>query len=180
MRDITITVSDTEEVMLGGFVNLGLHDPSFRANPTRVILLERTAARFDQIARAFPELAVVPPAPPQPVNALEVPAWGSVQGDAEGHSRRMRAARGEVYTIRAPANGRAVIASGAIVPAGSGSLGGKLSLTKGDLGGWDGTGGGAGGAMLDRMDAVAGDVWFTFRLGADQADSDINLTVQFA
>lgn len=180
MRDITVTLSDEEEAMIGGWVNVGLRDPAFRAYPWKIQLLERTAARFDQIARSFTELAPAPPVTPPSGNALELPAWGSVQGDAEGHSRRMRAARGEVYTIRASANGRTVIASGAIVPAGSGSIGGKLSLTRGDIGGWDGTGGGAGGAMRDQMDAVAGDAWFTFRLGVDEADSDINLTLQFS
>lgn len=92
-------------------------------------------------------------------------------------NRRTPIANGIVYTMRVPYSKPAFVASLAIVPAGSGSIGGSVSPTRGDLA-WDGTGGGAGGTFIQNVDGVIGDMWFTFRLGVDQPSTDVNVLVQ--
>lgn len=55
-----IDLSPAEEANIAGWVNKGLSDPGFAAYPWRIVLEERTRARFDQIAAQF---AVVAPPP---------------------------------------------------------------------------------------------------------------------
>jgi hypothetical protein len=71
-RKLTITLTDNEEAMLGGWVNVGLHDAAFRAHPYKVVLIEQTAARFDEVAAQFPELLPAPPVEPPPSGMVPV------------------------------------------------------------------------------------------------------------
>lgn len=54
-----VDLSPVEEANIRGWVNKGLADPQFAAFPWRIVLEERTHARFDQIAAQFG--AVAPP-----------------------------------------------------------------------------------------------------------------------
>ena len=58
-----IDLSPTEEANIHGWVNKGLSDPDFANFPWRIVLEERTRARFDQISAQFGSVA--PPPPPQ-------------------------------------------------------------------------------------------------------------------
>lgn len=124
-----------------------------------------------------PPPVVPPPVPPPPTSELiELPAWSWA---TEFVARRISLKKGEVYTMRIPAPQSPLSnlrASLAIVPAGSGSVGGELSLLRGLLS-WDGTGGSAGGSFSQTMAGVFTDTWFTFRLGSAQPDTDVNALV---
>ena len=56
---LTIDLSPLEESNIRGWVNKGLAEPEFAEHPYRLVLEERTRARFEQIAAQF----AVPPAP---------------------------------------------------------------------------------------------------------------------
>lgn len=114
-----------------------------------------------------------------PGQVYELPEWGTVQGDSEAQNRRVPLANGTVYSMRVPAKGRTVVGSLAIVPAGSGGIGGKLSLVRGDIDGWDGSNASAGGAFMERYEGAPGDLWFSFRLGKDQPGTDVNVLIQY-
>lgn len=108
----------------------------------------------------------------QPEDELvELPAWSG------SSNRRTPIANGIVYTMRVPYFQPSFRASLAIVPAGSGSIGGNVSAARGYLP-WDGTGGGAGGMFSQDVAGAEGDMWFTFRLGVDQPSTDVNILVQ--
>lgn len=84
-----IDLSPTEEANIHGWVNKGLNDPSFAANPWKIVLEERTQARFDQIAGQFTNTPpVVPPLP--------YDIWGEIAyGD---FSRKVFAASSSIVT----------------------------------------------------------------------------------
>jgi hypothetical protein len=178
MKPIPITDNDLQTLeMMGGAVNSGRPDV---AQPGRTIASLRNDHIVwynDLIRRAHDaQKTQEQPAPP---GSAELLAWGDMHGDSEGSSRRVSIVNGVVYTMRVPGKGLPVTASLAIVPGGSGSIGGKLSAVKWDLAGWDGTGGGAGGSFLDGVRDATGDWWFTFRLGVDQPSTDVNVLVQY-
>jgi len=61
---LTIDLSPLEESNIRGWVNKGLAEPDFAAHPYRLVLEERTRARFDQIAAQFAAPPVPPPTDP--------------------------------------------------------------------------------------------------------------------
>lgn len=65
-----IDLSPTEEANIHGWVNKGLADPVFANNPWRIVLEERTRARFDQIAAQFGAAPPTPQYPPSEVTAV--------------------------------------------------------------------------------------------------------------
>lgn len=67
-RRIFIDLSDKEEADIGGWVKMGLANPQFAQNPWKLVLHERTYARFRQVAEQFG--AFTPPAPVDPTDPL--------------------------------------------------------------------------------------------------------------
>ena len=61
---LTIDLSSLEESNIRGWVNKGLAEPDFANHPYRLVLEERTRARFDQIAAQFAAPPVPPPTDP--------------------------------------------------------------------------------------------------------------------
>jgi len=58
---LTIDLSPDEEYNLRAWVGMGQYDPAFADNPWRIVLQERTRARYDQVAAQFAE---APPGDP--------------------------------------------------------------------------------------------------------------------
>lgn len=50
---LTVTLSPTEQANIHGWVNLGKADPAFADHPYRIVLSERTRARYDEVAAQF-------------------------------------------------------------------------------------------------------------------------------
>jgi hypothetical protein len=68
---LTIDLSLTEEGNIRGWVNKGLTDPVFAAHPWRIVLEERTQARFDQVAAQFGATPGPTPPPGDPFADLK-------------------------------------------------------------------------------------------------------------
>ena len=87
-----VDLSPTEQANIAGWVNKGLADPACADFPWRIVLEERTRARFDQIASQF----VSTPAPVPPPAVLPYDVWGEIQyGD---FGRKVFAASSTVVT----------------------------------------------------------------------------------
>lgn len=69
---LTVDLSPQEQADLQGWVNLGLADPSFADHPYRIVLSERTRARFEQVAAQFALPPPMPPTPPPPEGEVAV------------------------------------------------------------------------------------------------------------
>lgn len=67
-----VDLSAQEESDLHGWVNMGLADPSFADHPYRIVLSERTRARFEQIAAQFASPPTGPVTPPPPTGEVDV------------------------------------------------------------------------------------------------------------
>ena len=59
-----IDLTPQEESDIHGWVNKGLAEPEFANYPWRIVLAERSRARFDQIAAQFGAIGPTPPPPP--------------------------------------------------------------------------------------------------------------------
>lgn len=178
MKSVDITDTDLQTFeMMGGAVNSGKPDAG---QPGRTIVSLRNdhIVWYNAFIRRIHDTPAEPPSPPPVIGVVEIPAWGSVPGDSNSNNRVFPASNGVVYTMKVPGNGKTVRATGAIVPAGSGSIAGMLSKNRGELV-WDGTGGGAGGVLIDSIGPTSEDVWLTWRLGVDQPNTNVNLLIQY-
>lgn len=71
---LTIDLSPIEESNIRGWVNKGKAEPDFAAHPYRLVLEERTRARFDQIAAQFADAPVPGPTPTDPAQSIRARA----------------------------------------------------------------------------------------------------------
>lgn len=171
-----MNITESEIALLkravGGLNYNVAQDPTLNADgryktfvlPANLVALNALVNRLDPID--------APPPHPPAGTLVEIDPW------VGSSNRRTTLSNGVVYTMRVPFISESFRASLAIVPAGSGSIGGFVSATRGDIP-WDGSGGGAGGTFLQPVDSVVGDMWFTFRLGVDQPSTDVNVLVQY-
>ncbi|MCC6194496.1 MAG: hypothetical protein IT518_08520 [Burkholderiales bacterium] len=99
---LTITLSPQEAADIHGWVNLGKSDPAFADHPYRIVLSERTRARYDEVAAQFD----APPAPPAPPLPVAIDFGAAVPGVTVGTGTWRFAAAGAVFALTVPGPGR--------------------------------------------------------------------------